>query len=835
MRSSRSRSPLTTESAARHALERLLRLPAAQREAAARSQLEARPPVLREVLRLLDHAELSERWLRPPSTIDVRFGGRASAVRGRVLASRWRLLAEIGRGGQGVVWRADDAVTRRHVAVKLVRGLSRSVRQQVRREAAALRWLRLPGVVRLLDDGEDGEDVWLAMEYVRGAPFPGRPRSRTWEAIEPAALGLFEALGRIHGAGVIHGDLKPHNVLVGSSGTVTVLDLGLSAARGEEPPASRAPVGFTLGYVAPECLSRSRRDVRSDLFAAGVLLFEALTGRRPDEEPRRSAALARVPPRIRRVIHRLLAPDPRSRPSSAVDVLQALHPPPATRRRRPWTERDLRKRFGGHDWFLHQRQDAARELHLRTLGVPAAVERELASWLRAGLARMEDGLVVLDRASLESLADLRHSQPPQGRDRDAGGPDAGSELALLLRRGPRDAVPAAALRAAREAMEAGHATRAISAMEAGATAARAIPDRRALESCLLLAVEASLDTASVREIDRALWLVQRTGFEDAWTRALAEVTKAASASMRGEWSDAFRRATRQSRTAPRAIRMLAWSVRALAAQALSLRHQARVVSEGEAWARRERSAAARAAALRWRAWLLYRKGRCAEAADLHLRSARSAPMVSRRLRSLVDAASASLDSGAIGAAERLAHHVRRTARRLRRPIQEARAHIILRAALDQRGVPLRQNLAPIAAVEALGMSSLAASARVDEAALAWHRGDPQAVQAILEPLLRHQEPSTMSINLVCAACLAAAAGLRPSPQRIQALAKRATEVGAPKLAAQLIALLSIAVPARQRSLRSRFRRLRIRDAEPEWSRRREFMSLAEVARVLGDR
>ena len=183
MRSSRSRSPLTTESAARHALERLLRLPAAQRKAAARSQLEARPPVLREVLRLLDHAELSERWLRPPSTIDVRFGGRASAVRGRVLASRWRLLAEIGRGGQGVVWRADDAVTRRHVAVKLVRGLSRSVRQQVRREAAALRWLRLPGVVRLLDDGEDGEDVWLAMEYVRGAPFPGRPRSRTWEAI----------------------------------------------------------------------------------------------------------------------------------------------------------------------------------------------------------------------------------------------------------------------------------------------------------------------------------------------------------------------------------------------------------------------------------------------------------------------------------------------------------------------------------------------------------------------------------------------------------------------------------------------------------------------------
>ena len=124
---------------------------------------------------------------------------------------------------------------------------------------------------------------------------------------------------------------------------------------------------------------------------------------------------------------------------------------------------------------------------------------------------------------------------------------------------------------------------------------------------------------------------------------------------------------------------------------------------------------------------------------------------------------------------------------------------------------------------------------LDEAAIAWHRGDLQGVQSILEPLLRRHEPATMSISLVCAACLAAAAGLRPSPQRLQALAKRATEVGAPKLAAQLIALLCIAVPARQRSLRLTLRRLRIRDAEPEWSRRREFMSLAEVARVLGDR
>jgi hypothetical protein len=264
------------------------------------------------------------------------------------VAGRYVLEQLIGRGGQGEVWCATDRITGDRVGLKLLdrRGEDTSA-ARARREVATLRILRVPGVVRLLDEGVDGERAFVVMDLVEGTPFPGKASSQHWAEIAPTTMRLLEILARVHAAGVVHRDLKPANVLVGATGEPTLLDFGLSRNVAQALTTDLTLDGQFLGtpaYIAPEQIDGGRVTPRTDLYAVGVMLYEALSGRRPHEGGVRAVLRARVtsrPQRLRDVapavptavaelVDALLAIDPSDRPSSALDVLGRLSDRPTS-------------------------------------------------------------------------------------------------------------------------------------------------------------------------------------------------------------------------------------------------------------------------------------------------------------------------------------------------------------------------------------------------------------------------------------------------------------------------------------------------------------------------
>ncbi|MBI5609031.1 MAG: protein kinase, partial [Deltaproteobacteria bacterium] len=256
------------------------------------------------------------------------------------IADRYVVEELVGRGGYGTVFRCRDLLSDGVVALKWMERARGADAARLRREVAALRMLRLPGVVRLIDEGEDRGYRYLVMEYIDGAPFPGRQRRLTWSELAGPALALLEALGRIHDAGVVHRDLKPANVLVQPDGAVVVLDFGL--VTGEPVGQSISGQGSILGtpgYLAPELVMGYRADARADLYACGVMFYEVLAGRRPVradnalsllraavfDEPEPLLSLdSSIPPEVARCIDRMVQANPAQRPASATEVSRLL-------------------------------------------------------------------------------------------------------------------------------------------------------------------------------------------------------------------------------------------------------------------------------------------------------------------------------------------------------------------------------------------------------------------------------------------------------------------------------------------------------------------------------
>ncbi|MGK3965289.1 protein kinase [Sorangium sp. So ce118] len=287
---------------------------------------------------------------------DAAPGG--SAAPGQVIARRYQLTEPLGTGSHGEVWTAQDLVLGRPVALKRMRRSAGASSARVRREIAALRMLRVPGVAQLLDEGVEGDRPFLVMERVEGTPFPGGttpdaapPSRRAWADIAGPALALLEVLARVHAAGIVHRDLKPDNVLVDAEGRPTVLDFGISLW--SEPGARLTQANQVLGtplYLAPEQIVGAAVDGRADLYAAGVMLYQALTGCVPHEAQELKVLLrARLswpaapiqelapgtPAQVAEVINRLLAQRPEDRFRSAAEALAALRGGRVPRRHGP--------------------------------------------------------------------------------------------------------------------------------------------------------------------------------------------------------------------------------------------------------------------------------------------------------------------------------------------------------------------------------------------------------------------------------------------------------------------------------------------------------------------
>ncbi|MEQ1571386.1 MAG: serine/threonine-protein kinase, partial [Myxococcota bacterium] len=302
---------------------------------------------------------------------------------------RYRLGEVIGSGGFGQVHRAVDTLTGDVVAVKFVRALSAADLRRARRELAALRWLRLPGVVRLRDDGLEGASWFMVMDLVEGRRFDA---FRGWSNVRPLALELLEILARVHLAGVVHRDLKPSNLVVTATGRVVVLDFGIAGGRAV-PEVRGCPEG-TPRYMAPEQVRGDPTDPRTDLFAVGMMIGELC----PD-----------LPPGPRRVVDAMRAHTVRDRPESALEAYRDLAGrslfPAALDRAEPWTSEALGDLFQPTgDAFTHLRSDAVALVRERTQGDPGRVRRTLEQWILAGFVSWTDGGLVVDRLGLDRLA-----------------------------------------------------------------------------------------------------------------------------------------------------------------------------------------------------------------------------------------------------------------------------------------------------------------------------------------------------------------------------------------------------------------------------------------------
>ncbi len=274
-------------------------------------------------------------------------------MNGRLIAGRYELTAVIGQGGMGQVWTAHDRRLDRAVAVKLLRsdrpagpGDPDELRRRFARESRVTARVDHPGLVTVHDTGTDGDDLYLVMQYVRGADLADHlaehaPYPWTW-AVAVAAQ-LCPVLAAVHAIPVVHRDLKPRNVMIRPDGTAVVLDLGIAAVLDSDTTRltlTGTPIG-SPAYMAPEQAMGAAVGPRSDLYALGVILHELLGGSVPFDGTSALGVLHRhlyeppvplrrirpeVPEPLESLVLRLLAKDPQHRPADAREVHRALAP-----------------------------------------------------------------------------------------------------------------------------------------------------------------------------------------------------------------------------------------------------------------------------------------------------------------------------------------------------------------------------------------------------------------------------------------------------------------------------------------------------------------------------
>ncbi|GAA1775258.1 serine/threonine-protein kinase [Actinomadura chokoriensis] len=278
---------------------------------------------------------------------------------GEVLQGRFHIEEPLRRGGMGDIWLARDDRTGGLVVVKVLRASQdagarasserrrrrRTLLNRFERECDLLQRLDHPGIPRLLARGFQGLDPYMVMEYIEGPALDEFLRLHTPTPAACAAImtQILDALAYAHANGVVHRDVKPHNVIVGADGVVHLIDFGIAFLT--DPDATRyTEEGHTpgsTGYRAPELiLSNETVTTAADVYGAGCVYFLLLTGRQPfcgrptrsadeqhlyDPPPRVSGVVDHVAPEIDDIVDRMLAKDPASRPRPE-DVAKLLNP-----------------------------------------------------------------------------------------------------------------------------------------------------------------------------------------------------------------------------------------------------------------------------------------------------------------------------------------------------------------------------------------------------------------------------------------------------------------------------------------------------------------------------
>ncbi|HEX4884430.1 MAG TPA: serine/threonine-protein kinase, partial [Casimicrobiaceae bacterium] len=260
---------------------------------------------------------------------------------------KYEIRRELGRGAMGVVWEGYDPMIKRVVAIKTIRAdqLAREEADDIlarfRREAQAAGRLNHPNIVAIYDFAEDEGTSFIAMEYVEGRDlrdcFAANERFAAADAFRIMEQ-ILAALEYSHARGVVHRDIKPANVFVQPDGTVKVADFGIAHIESSSLTQAGSVMG-TPGYMSPEQVLGLPVDGRSDLFSAGVILYQFLTGERPfaasnatttaqkvlKEEPLPPSTLnVQLPDALDAVVRKALAKKPEERFQSAAEFAAAM-------------------------------------------------------------------------------------------------------------------------------------------------------------------------------------------------------------------------------------------------------------------------------------------------------------------------------------------------------------------------------------------------------------------------------------------------------------------------------------------------------------------------------
>ena len=246
------------------------------------------------------------------------------------------LLAPIGAGGMGEVWKARDTRLNRMVAVKRLKS-QHSARFE--REARVIAALNHPHICQIFDVGPD----YLVLEYIEGQPLLSRAKPGPLAVEEAVRLAtqIAEALDAAHRKGVVHRDLKPANIMVTSEGSVKLLDFGLAKqtphsdeAGIDETETIEGTVMGTADYMAPEQVEGKHLDARSDIFSFGAVLYELLSGRRAFHGENPISTMAAIlhtepvpldaPAALQQIVKRCLAKPPEQRYQTVAELREAL-------------------------------------------------------------------------------------------------------------------------------------------------------------------------------------------------------------------------------------------------------------------------------------------------------------------------------------------------------------------------------------------------------------------------------------------------------------------------------------------------------------------------------
>ncbi len=263
-----------------------------------------------------------------------------------VINGRYRVIKELGRGGMGIVFLVEDtARDNENIVLKVfhAKHSDPEIIESLRREFAILSALRHPNLVRVIDFGKfsDRDEYFYTMEYVNGKDFFDAVGSFSSEILVKLFIQLVQALGYIHASGILHGDIKSENIMVyhdeKGNPNIKVMDFGL-AVRKDENIKLKQTLSGTLEYMAPELFQKAPVTFSTDLYAVGILMYWALTGKAPfygSPDDIKSGHLRTLPKRfsalgvdlsdkLESVIFRLLSKDPLERFASCEELLTAL-------------------------------------------------------------------------------------------------------------------------------------------------------------------------------------------------------------------------------------------------------------------------------------------------------------------------------------------------------------------------------------------------------------------------------------------------------------------------------------------------------------------------------